>query len=365
MRTRVWGLAVGVAAILGGRATASAAADEALLVVVEASPDVGVDAGEIRRAIAAEIHLPAVAPADPEFERADRALIVGVARNQIGVALRSRYAASVIRVIPASLDRSARVRAISWLAGNLVRDQVTGIVAGAAPRTSQLGNMPALAAPEAAGEVRAPPQPPPEPPLHAAPVVTSGALAAPAPLRRPRWNVTLEAGPALLVGVIRDFPNRFQATLPVAALWRVELRRFSDARDFFVAVSAEGTTAMNSSLEAPEYFGAAGGFGWIRRHGPWAFEGTAGVGVDVGPSRSSLATSATLTSTMSSQAGFTASTTVTDGVAGGAYGTAAVAVSHTAGDAANLFLRVGAHLSTVQESDWFVSSTFGVSYGLW
>lgn len=147
MHKRVWVFAAAVLGLIQGRA---AAAEEPLLVVVEAAPEVDADAGEIRRAVSGELGLETVAPAMPAAELAERALIVGVERTRIAVALRGRYEPPVVRVIPSPAEHGARVRAIAWLAGNLVRDQVSGIVASAGDTNSALANLPVLAAPASA-----------------------------------------------------------------------------------------------------------------------------------------------------------------------------------------------------------------------
>jgi hypothetical protein len=50
---------------------------------------------------------------------------------------------------------------------------------------------------------------------------------------------------------------------------------------------------------------------------------------------------------------------------GGVYGLAAAAISHTVGESANLFLRLGAHLSAVETEDLFIWAALGISYGVW
>jgi hypothetical protein len=356
MDMRRWVFGLGVTTVMAGPLAARAAGAEPLLVVVEAAPGVDADAGEIRRAISAEVHLPTVAPTTADSEGAERALIVGVERNHIAVALRGAYAPPVLRVIPAQADQRARVRAIAWLAGNLVRDQVSGIVAGDVPASPGLANMPALAAPAAPAAQEAAVAPAAtEPPPYQAPAATISAGSFFAPTAHPRWFLSLEAGAVVGYDVVRrDVP------LPLSTLWRLELRRFSQDERFFLGVTAEGTTGTYN----PEAFGAGGLCGWARRHGAWMLEGSVALGLDIGP-RQSVPT-AIITSTESSVNGFTSTSTVTYGdTGGGVYGGAAAAVSYAVGAAARVFVRVGAHLSTVEEWDWYVSSTLGVSYGVW
>ncbi len=361
MDKRSWVFGLGVTAVMVGWPMAAAADNEPLLIVVEAAPDADADPVEIRRAITAEVHLSAVAPTAAASEGAERALIVGVERNRIAVALRDRYALPVVRVIPAPAEHGARVRAISWLAGNLVRDQVSGIVTSTTASGAELANMPALSAKSGADPGVVDEEPSTvhsttEPPPYQVPAVAVTSGSPPAPESPPRWVLSLETGPVM--GIYDSFRRISGPNLTlIATLWRLEVRRFSLERRFFLAVSLEGTTGNYN----PEAVGAAGLCGWRRRHGPWAIEGTLGLGLDVG--RRSAPSETTMTT--QTAAGIVSETTVTPTLGAGIYGTAGFAVSHAVGDAANLFLRLGAHVSTVEGSDWFLSSTLGLSYGLW
>ena len=294
---RVWAVGMAVTAVVAGSPAAAAAAEKPVLVVVEGALGGDDDPAEIRRAIAAELHQPAVAPVAAESEAAERALIVGVERHRVAVALRAPDAAPVLRVIPAPADHAARVRAITWLAGNLARDQVSGIVTDTPPTASGLAEMPALA-PTTPGNTAiepAAPHPKTEPPPYEPPAGTVFAGAAPAALERPRWVLSLEAGPVVGIGgTALNF-----SPLSLATLWRVELRHFSADHLFFIGVSAEGTAGSNFGLSAytipyqPETFGAAGLCGWVRRRERWAAEATLGMGVDIGPSASALGSTST------------------------------------------------------------------------
>ncbi|HVT07782.1 MAG TPA: hypothetical protein VHO67_09995 [Polyangia bacterium] len=344
--------------VVAGWAAVAAAAAEPLLVVVEAAPEVDADAGEIRRAVSAELNVPAIGPLASAGEGAERALIVGVDRTRIAVALRDRSASPVVRVIPSPAERAARVRAVAWLAGNLVRDQVSEIVAGASDTKSLLADMPSLAQPDAhdaAPEIGAPLERV-QPPAFEAPAATLAAAPALGPPEPPRWSFSVEAGP--VTGFYSVWERKWTPYRSLGTLWRVDGRRFSADRRFFVGGSLEGVTGSPDS----EVAGAAGLCGWVRRRGPWAFETIVGAGLDV--ARREWLLMETATATSPAPGAFVSSMTVTHSLAGGAYGTAAVALSRAIGAAGALFLRVGAHVSTVDESDLFVSTTLGVSYGL-
>ena len=245
MDRRAWVFAVGATAVMAGRLPAAVAADEPLLVVVDASPQVSADAAEIRRAIGAELGLMAVSSTAAASETADRAIIVGVDRKRIAVALRARYAPPVVRWIPSPAEYTARVRAIAWLAGNLVRDQVSGIVAVPTETASPLASMPALDPPTPAPTSPEPvqPRPPTEPPALQAAAIVSAALPAPPPAS-PRWFLAIEAGPALDVGYF--FGERL-------------------GRDQAAPVTMLGISGAASLLRRPAFLPGRGRGGHVRR----------------------------------------------------------------------------------------------------
>ncbi len=340
----MWVFGVVVVGVVEGWAGAAAAAGaEPLLVVVEAAPEVDADAGEIRRAVSAELNVSAIGPLASAREGAERVLIVGVDRTRIVVALRDRSASPVVRVIPSPAEQAARVRAVAWLAGNLVRDQVSGIVAAASNTKSLLADMPSLAQPDAhdpAPATGAPPEPV-QPPAFEAPAATLAAGPALGPPDPPRWSFSVEAGP--VTGFYSKWERKWTPYRALGMLWRVDARHLAADRGFFVGGSLEGVNGGSSG----EMAGVSGICGWVRRHGPWAFETSVGAGLDAVRTQSVLTDG-----------------TVSPSMDVGATGVAAVALARAVGDAAAVFLRVGGHLSTVDESDWFVSTTVGVSYGL-
>lgn len=357
-----------VALAAAGPATA---ADGALLVVVEASPELSVDAGQVRRAIGTELRDATVAPSRLVSDSSERALIVSVDRERITMSLRATDAAPVTRAIPAPADAGARLHAIAWLAGNLARDQVTGIVTDTTPPASALGSMVALesapaSAPAASTAAVVETQPPAYQPAAMATLATHAESTASSPATR--WSVGIEAGAVLSVldlvspgsGRGAWASGRVGGGYPVATLWRLEMRHFSTDRRFLLGLAAEGATGEVD----PERFGAGGFCGWNRQRGKWATEATLGLGLDFGP-RVSLPETVSM-ATESTTNGFTSSTTVTRGGWGGSvYGMGAVAASYPIGDAASVFLRVGAHLSAVELPNVFVWTALGVNYGLW
>src|SRR5690242_20524063 len=175
---------IGVALALRG--VPAQAAGDPLLVVVEAPPALELDAGEVRRAIGAELREPTRAPTKLAGDPAERLLIVAVEHERITMSLRDSGGDAIARAISTPPEPAARLRAIRWLAGNLARDQVSALVA-------QPPDTPAPPPPE-------PPRPPPrvvEPPRFEAPPATVTARPEPAKPATAAWTLAAAAGPAI------------------------------------------------------------------------------------------------------------------------------------------------------------------------
>ena len=144
--------------------------------------------------------------------------------------------------------------------------------------------------------------------------------------------------------------------------WRLEAQRRPAGSGFFWGAAVEGTEGMFFS---PLVVGLSAFVGSAKRHGRWTLESTAGAGFDL---IASLAT--TVTENNSSSVGFSSTLTTNYGhglsdVSPGLSAEGALAVAHPIwGDALDVVLRVGAHLSTVSFEDWYLSSTIGLRYNL-
>ena len=168
------------------------AGESALVVVVETGLAAGCDGAAVREAVGGELGVAVVAPgeltsAQPSLDT----LVVTVDRARITVALRAgnQWAA---RSIPAPAERSARLRAIAWLAGNLGRDQTSAILQNAAPATSS----PKVASSDTTA--LAPTAPPPVAaslPAPAASLTVSSAEDRAPAASAARWSVTVAGGP--------------------------------------------------------------------------------------------------------------------------------------------------------------------------
>jgi hypothetical protein len=202
-------LAVGLLGLWGGAVQGTELATPAspLLVVVEVGAGAGCDAASVRTAIEGELKVRVAAPKAPPVEalaahRSD-ILLVAIDHERIVVTLRGQGDRVLTRSIAAPGDRSGKLRAVAWLAGNVARDQLATLTL---PATS-----PAAAAEEAPKPAPAnppvlatapPPVAPPPLPIAAtasrdgAPVVRAAASPPPASQGLPRWTFGVTSGVA-------------------------------------------------------------------------------------------------------------------------------------------------------------------------
>jgi hypothetical protein len=247
-----------------------------VVVVVDSSAGLGLDGEAVRRAISDELRAPVVAPSDEEAGGAASMLVVSIDKGTIRMTLRSSRSAAATRAIPASPDRSVRLRDIAWLAGNLLRDQVSPIVGlppAAASRTASATAPPPLA-----------PGPKQEP--TAAPAARDGrgeaalgppvdALAArgsdlPGAPRR-AWLVTALAGP--LVGPAGG------GQVYVASAYELELRRRAAAHGLVVGMDLLAGHAWGIITVHP--FGVGGFVGKEWRGSRWFGDAAGGAGIEI------------------------------------------------------------------------------------
>jgi hypothetical protein len=356
---------LGLIVLVGFGARPVRAADRPLLVVVEAPAAVDADAAEIRRVIGTELRSETVAPMKTQADPPERALIVALDGDRIAMSLRTSDAAPVVRSIPSPPEHAARLRAIAWLAGNLARDQVTPILADARPDISPLAMMPALPAPTDAVSAVPPPAPAhaatEPPPLAPTETITTRPETRPAGPRH--WSIGIADGPMtnsfLCSSTASSFPAFCAPGAVFGTAWRLELQRRPNGSGFFWGAAVEGT---EGSQFAPQFVGASAFVGSSKRLGRWTLESSAGAGLELS---SSLET--TVTSNHSSMNGFVSTITTDYGNGTGRPGLSAdgaIAAVHPIWDALDVVCRLGAHLSTVNFSDWYLSGTIGLRYNL-
>lgn len=291
---------------LAAAARTARASDERLLVVVESGPGVAVDARDVRQTIGAELGIPVVAPSDAAAVGASNVLIVAVDKSDIRMSLRGGAAGLVARTIPSPVDRPGRLREIGWLAGNLARDQVSGIVA--VPAASEGLVLAAADVPPATEPPPTPTEPYPQP--AAAPRssgdpaagVSAGPPEAPAGAGS-RWTITAAGGPTAALNrggvgptLIRDTSYQLE----------VQHQAAPPGSLLFGGALEVGT---NAPTYGAELVGVAGLIGSSRHGRRWFLETTAGVGLEL-----ARLSQATYTLTNSSVTGTSASTTVSNDV---------------------------------------------------
>jgi hypothetical protein len=267
------------ALIVGGASGARATAPvDRVVVVVDGSAGLGVDGDAVRRAISEELRAPVIAPSDQAAGDAPAILVVSVDRAAIRMTLRANGRGATTRAIPAASDRSVRLRDIRWLAGNLLRDQVSPIVGLATPGRSTSTSAPAPAtAPRPLVAEATPPQEPIAPPRptagpSGAPVAPSfdavAARASTAPgAPRPQWALAALAGMAVAPNYESWWASTYQLDAHHRAPYGLVLGLGLQAGYAFTG----GTVHM---------FGGAGVLGKEWRGSTWFGELTAGLGFE-------------------------------------------------------------------------------------
>jgi hypothetical protein len=355
----------------GGRFDQSArAADGQLLVVVEAPPALEADAAEIRRAIGAELHARTIAPMSTPAEAPGRALIVALDRDRIAMSLRASDGTSVVRVIPAPVERGARLRAIAWLAGNLARDQVSPILAEGPAEASPSAMIPAppatpvaTAPPPAATEPPAeqPPSsllPPPSSPPPPSDVAAATISVRPEPQKSPGpllWSVSGSVGP-VIAAFERDPSSAgpFSVRIHDSTAWQLEVQRRRINEHLVIGGTFEGTRSNRAEGDSPQLLGVNVfmGAAWHYRH--CNLEATIGAG----PEAASILQFDILPTGGQTEPSPYYSYRFE------LYAKGTVAAAVPLGDSIEGLLELGFHVSGTHEESWFGASTIGLRYVL-
>ncbi len=347
------------------------AAEGPLLVVIEAPPALDADAAEIRRVIGTELHTRTIAPMSTPAEAPGRALIVALDRDRIAMSLRASDGASVARIIPAPVERAARLRAIAWLAGNLARDQVSPILAEAPAESSALATMPALPAPSAPAEpppAATEPQPTaPTPSIDSPPARTGDTTISlrtqpPEAPRALRWSISASIGPVIgdfLSGTTFSFQNVFEHVEPSTG-WQISVQRGREHERLVIGGRLEGTYNHSGNGQGPQLIGADVFVGASWRHKYCNLEATIGAG----PEAASVIRFDFQPYPTPGGSNTTTSITPYFVYALDLYtqGTAIAAIP--LGGTIEGLLGVGAHLNAFQDRNWFATATIGLRYKL-
>ncbi|HET6147881.1 MAG TPA: hypothetical protein VFH68_10145 [Polyangia bacterium] len=346
---KCWMLAVGwvgVAIAGGGSAWAGGGP---LLVIVEAQPGLGVDAAMVRQRIATELGQPVTSLRDPSGAEASDLLLVALGGGEIRISLREGSATRVSRVIPDTPDRSARLRAIAWLAGNLARDQVSAILP-LPPPAQAAPPPPALVAADPPPALdRAATEPPRLPPV-VDPTTSLPSVAAQRGWNtgRPdaRWAVTAAGGLTATQPCLRSNCVGNGVVYESNYALEVQHRTRPDGLAIGGALDAGPTSHLLGLLG---FIGSR----WEKRG--WFAEATLGAGL--------LAVripAATTTVTNSSVTGSLSETTVSTQVQPALYARAVGAIGLSISDDLDLVARLGVHLASSGLVTDFLSATAGV-----
>jgi len=332
-------------AIIAATSGSASAAGERLLVVVESTPGTGIDPREVRQTVGAELGMPVIAPEDATAAGASNVLIVAVDKADIRMSLRGSAAGLVGRTIPAPPDRPTRLREIAWLAGNLARDQVSGIVAVPAAR-DKVSHPLTVAATDPITATEPPPSSA-SPDSHADTAVPqvepAATLASPGqftPRAGVAWLITVAGGPTA-----NTYGLKREEALIGNNDYQIEIERQSPtSRLIFGAALDLG--AQSSGLGLVGFLGSS----W--RRGRWFLEATAGVGLAL------WGTMPQTTVTNSSSTGTSSITTVSPSPASEpapfARGIGELGYSITPD--VDLLARVGGHLATLSDNggSWYM-----------
>jgi len=364
----MWGAGLAGAIMIAiGAARVARAADDPLLVVVETQPGLGVDAADVRRRIASELGAQVVAPNDPAASRASQVLIVALDEHDIRISMRSGASARVSRTIPDVAERAARLRAVTWLAGNLARDQVgpllPNLALAPAPKASAApGTTGATVVADASAPAVAEPPAMAAPSIRSEPASTTEATIAvqvhdgDGTVER-SWVITASGGATFTdtcLGI--GWPP---ATRACAGAGGGVSLSYGSTFQLDVLHRAQGEGPMlGAALDAgpdAHLVGLAGLIGTRRPWGHWYLEATLGAGIEA-----ERVTVSTSTVVSSSQTGIRSETTVGDQLQPALYvratGSIGVPINRTFDFVASL----NAHLSSSGLSTDFIGATVGL-----
>jgi hypothetical protein len=275
-RARMLLIAAGALCSMDLPALAAALVGRPLLVAVELSPGLKGDAAEIRRAIREELELPVVAPSQANAGEIPNELIVAVTRRQIVVSVQSADSWSS-RAVEAPTDPEERLRTIAWLAGNLARDQMTGLLIGRdgpAPEPAPSATTPAAQAPDASAR-HSPAEPSPaavglEPPQF--PVVAAQPALGDDSVR---WHVTGSGGPSMAAFGYWGYSQTHVAFWQPGLAWRLEVTRSRGDHPLF-------GVALDIGPADWHLLGVAATWTGHHERKRWILETSAGLGVELG-----------------------------------------------------------------------------------
>jgi hypothetical protein len=341
-----------------GTARADVHATSPLLVIVEVGAGGGCDAGDVRQAVRAELVGAAIAaPSEPRASEATRALLVGVERNHVAMLLHRNAAPSLARTIPVPAERGARLRAIAWLARNMVRDQVSDVVEAPPPpletttRPVLPADFPAIEPPRLRETAEAASSDSPDAPMVVTTESPPGAAASSA------WLITAAGGLSSLPAEML-YSQRYVAPPDVGpsvgvgemafgggSTWMLEAQRLTNSGRLM-------GVALDARSRSRDRFGGAAFIGSRWARGQSALETTIGAGIEA-------ATTTVLNTTItdSSTSGISSVTEVQYAMRPAFYLRGGIAGFVDVSDSLAIMARVGAHLSMLgdhTDANWLI-----------
>ena len=317
-------------------------ADGPLLVAAEVAPGLDLTPADVRQAVASELGIPVVGSRDAAANTGTDVLLVWLDARELRMSLRTGVAAAVSRTIVMPPDRAGRLRSISWLAGNLGRDQVGPIVAR--------GATPAAAAD--ASPATEPARFPAAAALHdgAGPdaIVTSGSTTGERGRTDATWAITVGGGPT-----VQSYfgGGNWPAFVWGDGMYHVDVQHQARPESVLLGLTLEA----GPSQAAPHYLGAAAfiGSGWHGRR--FFLEGTVGLGVEALGGRVKR-----VTLTENSSTGSVSETTTSFEPVPGLYARAQATAGVRFSQDFDVVAQMAVHLSSTGQLGSFLSSTVGL-----
>jgi hypothetical protein len=366
------GLAGAMMVVMGAARTARAA-DDPLLVVVEAPPQLSVDAADVRRRIAIELGQPVISPSDPAAPRTSQVMIVALDQHDIRLTMRDGASSRISRTIPDLPEHAARLRAVAWLAGNMARDQVGPLLPNLAlaPTPKPAAAPVTTAATPTTATPTAPPPTLAEPPAIAVPPVrpepastTDAAIAVQVDDSDasvgPRWAITASGGATFTTGCLwigspttltcpAGTGGGIASSFSYGSVFQLEV--VHKIRDEGMMIGAALETGPD-----PHLVGLAGLIGTRRPWGHWYLEATLGAGIEAERLRVAISQ----TTVTSSQTGLNSETTVGDQVQPALYVRATGSIGIPINRSFDLLASLNAHLASSGLATDFIGATAGL-----
>jgi hypothetical protein len=314
-----------------------------ILVAVEVAPGLTCDAAAVRHVVRDELGRRVLSPAVTTWAENPDQLLVAVDRRRIVVSARASDRNWTSRAIATPASDDDRLRAVAWLAGNLMRDQVS-----ADPAVEPDRGLPAVSTSAEEPPVKPLAPLPVEPPATPNPAIEV-ATTPPASVWSD-WQLTATGGPSY--GAADSYgPGLALGFWNAGVGWQFELQRTTDERRLFgLAIDIGPDNHL---------FGAAAFWGRRWRSGRWFLEATAGAGLELGKTRGEE-----MTVVDSSQTGTFSTLTVTMQTRPAVYGRTGLSLGLRCSDSVDVLARLGAHVTTLGLSHSFGAPTIGLRFRL-